>query len=322
MQRKYPYTAVLGWSVSRYEKFEACKRQYWYEYYARKWDRNVPSQKLDFLRSLTSAPLEIGNLVHDAIATQLHRIRRGLTPRDSAEVLNYACYLADRAVREKTFLETYYGQRERMDADDLKERVTACLGHFFESPWYRWLLENPVHRRQEWVIEPNDFGEVRINGLKAYCKVDFLIPAQGEFYIFDWKTGKADREKHRKQMLGYVTYAQDLFGAPADRVQPVVVYLGDSYEEMRDRFGQAELDEFSREVRSQTEAMYACCENIEENIPRPRDSFPRNVRKLCAYCSYQELCREDGPPGRQPNMVPPRRHPIPKGYGAPPHRSG
>lgn len=321
MQRKYPFTAVLGWSVSRYEKFEACKRQYWYEYYARKWDREVLPEKLDFLRSLTSAPLEIGNLVHDAIATQLHRIRRNLDPKDDAGVLNYACYLADRAVREKTFLETYYGRQERIDADELKDRVTACLQRFFGSPWYRWLIENPAHRRPEWVIEPNDFGEVRINGLKAFCKVDFLIPAQGEFYIFDWKTGRADREKHRKQMLGYVTYAQDLLGAPADRVQPVVVYLGDSYEEMRHRFGQAELDEFSREVRSQTEAMYAYCAHIAENVPKPKEAFPPNIRGLCAYCNYQELCRKSAPPGPRRRTAAASRSAIPKGFGAPPYRS-
>ena len=322
MQRKYPFTAVLGWSVSRYEKFEACKRLYWYEYYARKWDQEVPSQKLDFLRSLTSTPLEIGNLVHDAIATQLHRIRRGLAPADCAEVLHYAGYLADRAVREKTVLETYYGHQERIDAEDLKERVIACLHRFFQSPRYRWLLEDPAHRKQGWVIEPNDFGEVRINGLKAYCKVDFLIPARGEFYIFDWKTGRADREKHRKQMLGYVIYVQDLFGAPADRVRPVVVYLGDTCEEMMSRFGQAELDEFSREVRSQTEAMYGYCENIEENIPKPKDAFPPNIRRLCAYCNYQDRCGEGDPSGRLRKTAMPTRYPTPKGYSAPPYRSG
>ncbi len=298
MQRKYPFTAVLGWSVSRYEKFESCKRQYWYEYYARKWDPEVPPQKLDFLRSLTSIPLEIGNLVHDAIATQLHRIRRDLGPRSSSEVLAYASYLVDRAVKEKTFMETYYGRREEhVDADDLKERVTVCLEHFFQSPWYRWLLETPPERRREWVIEPNDFGEVRIGGLKAYCKVDFLIPAEGEFYIFDWKTGRADREKHRKQMLGYVAYAQDLFRAPVERVQPVVVYLGDQYMERKNRFVQMELDEFSRQVRSQTDEMYAYCENVEENVPKPKECFSPNSRSLCAYCNYQELCREKGTGG-------------------------
>lgn len=291
MQRKYPFTPVLGWSVSRYDKFEACKRQYWYDYYARKWDREVATQRLDSLKSLTSTHLEIGNLVHDAIATQLHRLKKDAPLKAPAEIVKYSRYLVDRAVGEKTFLEIHYGQRESIDVDDIKERVSTCLGSFFESRWYGWLLEDASHRKSEWVIEPNDFGEMRINGLKAYCKVDFLIPgAEGELHILDWKTGKVDREKHRRQMTGYVAYAQDVFKAGAEQVKPVVVYLGNPYDEMENRFTQQEVDEFAGVVAAQTREMCGHCENVGENIPKPKDSFPQNIRRMCAYCNYQELC--------------------------------
>ncbi len=292
MQRKYPFTPILGWSVSRYDKFEMCKRQYWYDYYAKKYDREVSPQKLEFLKSLTSTHLEIGNLVHDAIATQLHRLTKQ-TPQDRADVFNYAGYLVDRAIRNKTFLEVYYKQQEQIESDELKARVRICLENFFESPWYRWLTEDGAHRRNEWVIEPNDFGEVRINGLKAYCKVDFLFPApEGNLCILDWKTGKVDREKHRKQMAGYVIYAQDIFKAEAERVRPVVVYLGGTYEELEHSFTLDELDEFTQQIGAQTREMREYCENIEENIPKPKDAFPRHQWKLCAYCNYQELCAD------------------------------
>ncbi|MFO8101961.1 MAG: PD-(D/E)XK nuclease family protein [Dehalococcoidia bacterium] len=290
MQRKYPFTPILGWSVSRYDKFEMCKRQYWYDYYAKKFDKEISPQKLESLKSLTSTPLEIGNLVHDTIATQLHRLRKQ-TPQDVNDVLNYASYQVDRAIDNKTFLEVYYGQQEKIDSDDLKDRVRTCLANFFASRWYRWLTEDGIHRRNEWVIEPNDFGEVRIGGLKAYCKVDFLFPApEGDLYVLDWKTGKVDREKHRRQMTGYVVYARDIFKAPADKIKPVVVYLGEAYEEMEDGFTRSELDEFARDIEAQTREMYQYCENVEENIPRPKEAFPMNQRKLCAYCNYQELC--------------------------------
>ncbi len=291
MQRKYPFTPILGWSVSRYDKFEMCKRQYWYDYYAKKFDKEVSPQKLEFLKSLTSTSLEIGNLVHDTIATQLHRLRKQ-TPQDITDVLNYAGYQVDRALSNKTFLEVYYGQQEKIDPDDLKDRVGTCLKNFFASRWYRWLIEDGVHRRNEWVIEPNDFGEVRINGMKAYCKVDFLFPApEGDLYVLDWKTGKIDREKHRRQMTGYVVYAQDIFNAPAERVKPVVVYLSGAYEEMENSFTQSELDEFAQSIGAQTREMYEYCQNVEENIPKPKGAFPIQQRKLCAYCNYQELCQ-------------------------------
>lgn len=290
MQRKYPFTSILGWSVSRYDKFETCKRQYWYDYYAKKYDTDVFPEKLLFLKSLTSTPLEIGNLVHDTIATQLHRLKKQ-TPQDVGDVLNYAEYLSDRAIQGKTFLEVYYKQKESIDPDEVKDRTLTCLKNFFSSPWYRWLTEDGVQPRNEWVIEPNDFGEVRINGLKAYCKVDFLFPSpEGYHYVLDWKTGKVDREKHRRQMTGYVVYAQDIYGAKADHVRPVVIYLGGAYQEMEHQFLQNELDEFAGEIAAQTRQMYEYCQDIDENIPKPKEAFPMHQHKLCAYCNYQELC--------------------------------
>lgn len=291
MQRKYPFTPILGWSISRYDKFDLCKRQYWYDYYAKKFDKEIAPQKLAFLKSLTSTPLEIGNLVHDAIATQLHILRRNIVPKDTTEVLKYSHYLVDRAIQNKTFLEVYYNQRETIDANDLKIQVSRCLENFFQSQWYEWLLHGTDHLRSSWVIEPRDFGEVRIRGLKAYCKVDFLIPTADEkLYILDWKTGKIDREKHRKQMMGYNLYALDIFKSRAEQVRPVVVYLGGSYEELETTFTQSELDEFAQRIAIQTQEMYEYCVNVEENIPNPKEHFPKQIRKLCAYCNYQELC--------------------------------
>ncbi len=290
MQRKYPFTPILGWSVSRYDKFQMCKRQYWYDYYAKKYDKEVSPAKLGFLKSLTTTHLEIGNIVHDTIATQLHRLKKQ-TPQDSADVLKYATYQVDRAIQSKTFLEVYYKQQEQISPDDQKDRVSTCLENFFASPWYRWLVEDGIRGKQEWVIEPNDFGEVRINGMKAYCKVDFLFPAmEGDLYVLDWKTGKVDREKHRKQMTGYVVYAQDIFQAKAEKVRPVVVYLGNAYQEMEHGFIQSELDEFTEQIEAQTQEMYEYCENVAENIPKSKDVFERHQWKLCAYCNYQELC--------------------------------
>jgi hypothetical protein len=60
-----------------------------------------------------------------------------------------------------------------------------------------------MEQRHKWVIEPPGFGETRINDLKAYCKVDCMIPTEEGVYIFDWKTGKNDVAKHRKQLIGY-----------------------------------------------------------------------------------------------------------------------
>ena len=41
---RYEYSDILGWSVSRYDKFCLCRRQYYYDYYG-KYDAEFPRFK-------------------------------------------------------------------------------------------------------------------------------------------------------------------------------------------------------------------------------------------------------------------------------------
>ena len=72
--KKFPFTSILGWSVSRYDIFNNCKRQYYYSYYG-KFDKDFPTVKINELKSLTSVALETGNIVHDIICILLKRLQ-------------------------------------------------------------------------------------------------------------------------------------------------------------------------------------------------------------------------------------------------------
>ena len=50
--KKFPFTSILGWSVSRYDIFNNCKRQYYYFYYG-KFDKEFPVSKINELKTLT-----------------------------------------------------------------------------------------------------------------------------------------------------------------------------------------------------------------------------------------------------------------------------
>ena len=81
------------------------------------------------------------------------------------------------------------------------------------------------------MIEPPGYGQTEINGLKAYCKVDFLFPVEDMIYIMDWKTGKADTDKHTKQMIGYSAWASYHFEHAPEKIQPIIAYLKPDYSE-------------------------------------------------------------------------------------------
>ena len=288
--RKYPFTPILGWSVSRYDKFSVCKRWYYYEYYP-KYDPNVPYDQIVILRSLTSVPLEIGNLVHDTIAVLLHRLKKSIAPIKIDRVMEYACSLVDQAMVNKAFQEVYYEQLDNIDSVELKNRVIGCLRNFFDSHWYEWIIEEAIDQRAKWVIEPNDFGEMRVGDLKAYSKADFLFPyGERTFYVLDWKTGRVESDKHTRQMRGYVLYARDCCGAATDCVEAVVAYLGNSYQEIRCHFNQHELDRFAARIEFETSEMYTYCEKVAENIPKDKDAFPMEHSAFCSYCNYRRLC--------------------------------
>ncbi|HIF68834.1 MAG TPA: hypothetical protein EYQ29_05885 [Candidatus Lambdaproteobacteria bacterium] len=69
-------------------------------------------------------------------------------------------------------------------------------------------MNDAVRFAADWIIELSNYGETRINGLKAYCKVDFLVPMEDELHILDWKTGRKDVQKHRRQLIGYAGWAR------------------------------------------------------------------------------------------------------------------
>jgi len=290
MPKRYPFTPALGWSVTRYDTFTICKREYYYQYYT-KYERDVPQQRLAFLKMLTSIPLEVGNVVHDTIATLLHRLRRSTAPINTNDVFAYSYNMIDRAAENKPFYEVHYGGRERIDPEDLKVKVAGCLQNFFDSKRYSWLFEDAVLHKDQWLIEPADFGEIRVNGLKAYCKVDFLFPTKdGTLYVLDWKTGGSNVKKHTRQMKGYMLYARQLNDTDPLQVKPVVAYLSGRYSELEIPIFQGDLDDFAAAISSETREMHEYCSNIEENIPKPKEAFTPQQSALCAYCNYREIC--------------------------------
>ena len=127
--KRYDYSDILGWSVSRYDKFKICKRQYFFDYYG-KFDTEHPRSKIDALKKMTSAPLEIGNIIHDTIKAYLERLLENESPVSGEKFLEYARKKTDEYCGSKTFTEVYYKQLENVHTHIIFERVKAGLNNF------------------------------------------------------------------------------------------------------------------------------------------------------------------------------------------------
>jgi hypothetical protein len=288
--KKFPFTRILGWSASRYDIFSSCKRRYFYTYYA-KFDTEYSVSEIAELKSLTTAPLEIGNIAHDTIEDILQRLVKSNAPIDRDKLNNFIKNRTQEYCNGKQFFETYYNQLEEVPLAEIASQATNSINLLLDSDRFRWILERPVAARKNWIIEPDGYGETRINDLKAYCKVDFLLSDNGKAYIMDWKTGRKDIDKHKKQLIGYSLFAQHNLDYKEEDIIPIVVYLKDSFEEEVFVPRKEEIESFFDTIQKETDEMQSLNIDIYENTPKPKEEFEMtSSTALCAYCSFKKLC--------------------------------
>ncbi len=291
--KNFPFTSVLGWSVSRYDVFKNCKRQYFYSYYP-KFDREIPFSKIQKLKELTSVALETGNIVHDSIRDLLVRLQKTAKPISRPRFLQYVAKMAEEYCNSKTFCEVYYKQRNSVTAQDLIPQINRIIENFLKSKRLRWIFETAIPESKNWIIEPGGFGETRINNYKAYCKVDYLIPVGKNIYILDWKTGKKDEKKHSRQLIGYSLWASYHFNTKAQNITSTVVYLSPAYDEYTVTLTDEMLAQFEQQVEDETKQMYEFLQDIENNIPKEKECFEKTDNEFfCKYCNFRELCKNN-----------------------------
>jgi hypothetical protein len=169
--------------------------------------------------------------------------------------------------------------------------VDECLTNFLDSDRLAWLAREAGGQRDEWIIDPPGYGETRLGDLKLYCKVDFLFPIGDRIHILDWKTGKSDPDKHRKQLIGYASWASFHFETPAEHILPTIAYLYPAYHEVEETFNEFDLENFAVQVQAETDEMYDYCRDFQQNIPRNKSEFPLiEDRRICRHCNFRGIC--------------------------------
>jgi len=291
--KKFDFTPILGWSSSRYDLFSICKRRYFYQYYT-KYDQEVPTRRINQFRELVSIPLEIGGVVHKVIEVLLTRLKRTSREIDEKKFFDFARRTAENHIRTRKFEEVVYGDIDRVEVDALYPKVRESLENLLASDRFAWLVDEAIISSDQWIIDPPGYGETRIGDFKVYCKVDFLFPVGDEYHIIDWKTGKSDADKHRKQLIGYSTWASYHFETDPTKVKPTIVYLHPDYQEVQETFNVFDLENFAIQVRAETEEMYEYCRDIEQNIPLDKSEFPMvDDQRICAHCNFRGVCYPD-----------------------------
>jgi hypothetical protein len=288
--KRFPFTPILGWSATRYDTFSICRRKYYYQYYA-KYDSVLPKRRIDRYKELVSIPLEVGGIVHQVVEVLLNRLKTTAEDVDRERFFEFAQRETEHHIATQPFEETVYGLMNSIHLEDLFPKIEACLGNLLESGRFEWLVTDAIPTSDRWVIDPPGYGESRLGDLKVYFKVDFLFPVGKELHIVDWKTGKKNPDKHRKQLLGYSTWASYHFDVGASRVRPSIAYLQPEYEEVREQFDEFDLESFAIQIRAETDEMYEYCRDVANNIPLAKSEFPKiNDDRISGVCKFRGLC--------------------------------
>ena len=239
---------------------------------------------------MTSIPLEVGNIVHDINKTLLERLKITVKDIDKARFYDFARKTTQAYVQSKTFQEVYYNRMKSVGSERVFEKVRISLENFLNSDRLTWLTDFAVLKKDEWLIEPPGYGETRIGGMKAYCKVDFLFPVNDRLFIMDWKTGKPDLKKHRRQMVGYAAWATYHFEKDPAKISPIVAYLHPRYKENDITVNSSDIESFARQIRKETAEMNKFCQDVQKNIPKDKALFTLKKSRLCDYCNFRVLC--------------------------------
>lgn len=309
------------WSCHRDQQLQSCERKYYFQYLADArlnspdpWQRGIA-----LLKKLKNVPMWQGECVHAAIADYVNQTRKRNSPtfdsitRSLREQMQRDWQFSEkRRFREEPvaigkfgvalFEHEYDEIPPETQMETLIEKAVRMLACFFTWAESESGLVERIKTADRIWIEPPAWGVdapgFMVGDVQVITKVDLALHRrEGEFTIYDWKTGKppgrvTEPSQNEVQVSVYMLWANLGLKLPLEGVSSRLVYLGgDQPAELR-----FDLDE-ERAV-----ATYRLIED-SVNLAQRWDSHFQNHRlelsdldyagsvEECRRCNFKRVCR-------------------------------
>ncbi len=295
----------FSWSKSRHEKFEECRRAYYYQYYGSwgGWEAPAgsPVRELYVLKKLSTRWQWAGSVVHESLRRMLRRARATGRFQPLSELLAGTHERARTqwsVSREKSYwressaiaglVEHEYG--DPVPDSEWKrvydEVIEGSLRAFYDGPILPRIQDTPPDR---WLVV-DELDSWSFEGVKIWVALDFAYrDAEGRTHILDWKTGK-ERQVDHTQVGIYALYAQQKWNVSPDQVVGGLVYLSGKADRVEVKADPDALRTCEEEMRQSIAAMRQVLHSPEENLAR-MDRFPqREQRESCRRCAFRRPC--------------------------------
>ena len=330
----------FGWSLSREATFDSCRRRYYFHYYLSwgGWEASAPALAREAfkLKRLVSLPLWRGQLVHYVASIVLRSMKaKGRIP-DPGAVIAYTLERFQTQFefsRLKKYLSTPKKSGESLNIDWLAlfeheycrevspailektrdECVRAVEGLFAGT-----LLASIMGtERAKWEIEDLVSGafsqQFDFSGVTVFVKTDFMFrDGDGALCIVDWKTNRVtagegitveEGARNAAAQLGiYGYYAAHILREPVSSIRLIEVNLLDGGRVIE----HAADDESIARARETIAAGIAKLASVlvrrdtTRNEALASTEFPKIENRLCRFCNFYRICKDEGSPGRLP----------------------
>ncbi len=290
------------WSFTRSQTFAACRRRYWFRYYAfwGGWKQDSPelARQAYFFSKMTTLKMLVGAAVHETIADVLRALNAGRAPKSPFDQVRTRMNEAWRASREERWrqvgpkhapplFEHWYGVAvPSEEIEELRELALRCVRSFLESELYRDVVKaGPASFRAIDQLEVTSLG-----GVACFVAPDFAFDRGEETWLVDWKTG-AEREGHELQLLAYAEYARQKWRLEPSRLRAFDAMLSSG--RLREVAISAErLAAAAAQIGADAEAMRATLSDRERNVARREELPPTTDPRECRSCSFRQICDE------------------------------
>ena len=297
---------VFSWSKSRAEEFQECQRKYFYDRYASwgGWNKNAPEEaRLAYiLKNLKNRWAWKGETVHHIVEDVLKSLREGkpMTFDTAQSKLTEIMRRDYRSSKTKKYFEEpkksiglFEHEYDKPVSDavwkTIHDEAAGALRNFFSSSLYQELQQDD---KKNWLVI-EDLEEFEFAGAKIYVKLDFARQKNEFVEIYDWKTGKEEREASI-QIGAYAIYAMKRWKMPLEKIKAYLLYLSSPSPVVKEQKLTAALIDSSEKAMSESiEAMRGLLSDPAHNVPKERESFEytKNER-LCQSCNFFKMCEK------------------------------
>lgn len=291
----------FSWSKSRHDVFADCERKYYYHYYGSwngwKWNADPRIQKIYHLKKLQSRYMWIGSAVHETLETVLKKYRCGDDVKELdhwREALLQKMRFQYAASREgftkrpvwRLFEHEYEQDVSKEEWKAMADQAVLGLENFWKSEVHQTIQSL---QSDEW-LEIEEFSSFRVDGVKIHAVLDFSYRRDGQYYIYDWKTGKSDKAMNELQLACYRMYAQDKWQAAPKDIHAVEynITLDRCIDHHAEVFPEGEaLAAIRQSISNMREKLL----DVEKN-EAVEDTFDYVAdESKCQSCVFKKICR-------------------------------